>query len=137
MLDSGKGILLAGECDLSGVPITVSGVDGIDVSEIKQCKIKTGTYSGDNVDDRDIDIGIDLASKTFAFVMIRCRAGTGKRAVFRPDTLSGDNAMLFIQGAGLQDNVIQEFNATGFQIGTHIDVNVNGEGYDYIVLWEE
>ena len=109
-------------------------VDGIDVSEIHQAKIKTGTYVGNGVDNRNIDIGVDLASKSFAYVVIK--AANASIAVHRFEYSQGDLTMAYDANADNPDR-IQAFTSTGFQVGLSATVNTDTVTYRYVALWSE
>ena len=95
--------------------------------------IKTGTYVGDGLDNRNVNIGVDLASMPHKFVMIK---QTGAQiARWRPSALSGDNSLSF-ENTAIGPDRIQSFTSTGFQLGTHGDVNADGITYYYVVVWE-
>lgn len=97
--------------------------------------IKTGSYTGNGADDRNIDIGIDLLSKNRAFVFTKTSTG-GEPAVWRSDIHSGDIASYFHAAADAA-NQIQALTTTGFQIGNDNNVNFNGRVYRYVAIWEE
>ena len=109
-------------------------VDGIDVSEIDQAKIITGTYTGNGVDDRNINIGVDLTAKNNVYVIIKNLLSA--QGTHRTEYSQGDLSMYF-GAAGDIANMIQAFNSTGFQIGTNTTVNNNTQTYRYIVIYEE
>ena len=96
--------------------------------------IKTGTYTGNDVDDRNIDIGINLAAKNNVFVIIKHDGNLTPRA--RIEYGQGDLGMMF-DGNVDTANTIQAFTATGFQIGTSNVVNLDTHNYRYIAFWEE
>jgi uncharacterized repeat protein (TIGR01451 family) len=82
-----------------------------------------GTYPGDGNDNVNItDPGFQPK-----FVTI---SGTGSvsDAVFRPDSLLGDQTFRYRTG-NPADNKIQDFLPNGFQIGSGFDVNKSGETY--------
>lgn len=105
----------------------------------KQCniayvKIKIGSYTGNEVDNRDIDIGVNLLLKNQAFVFIK---NTDVDASpWRSNIHSGDIASYFMNTAD-DTNVIQAFTSTGFQIGTGVPSNRSGKVYRYVAIWEE
>lgn len=116
--------------------ITFSGaqtVDGRDISAMVRAKIKVGSYVGNGNNDRNIDIGINLAAKTNVHVWI---GGNGAWAVSeRPELGQGD---LTKNDAGpFAADLIQALTATGFQIGTQNRVNQNTFTYWYAVFYEE
>jgi len=96
------------------------------------CSMQTGTYTGDGNDDRSINIGVNLAAKTYAYVIIKGNLGVG--AVHRFEYGQGDLTMKYSSAADVAD-AIQAFTATGFQIGTVTEVNNNGSTYRYIAFW--
>jgi len=96
--------------------------------------IRTGTYTGDGNDDRNIDIGIDLAAKNNVFVLTKANAN--QYPYGRIEYGQGDLTMVFFNTADNPNN-IQAFTATGFQIGSDVSVNNNAILYRYIVWWEE
>lgn len=100
----------------------------------RRAMIITGSYVGNFVDNRTIDIGINLFAKEQAFVLVRS-LNVG-RAVFRTDQQVGDISYYFDE-TPWGGNLIQEFNNTGFVVGDDNQVNQNGVSYSYIVIWEE
>jgi len=112
-------------------------VDGIDLSEVKETKIKVGFYDGDGNDDRNINIGVDLASKNNVVVIIKVlTAAVGYAAMFRVEMGQGENAYFFDAQHRMTDT-IQALTSTGFQIGSGVSVNNAAYSYLYIVFWEE
>jgi hypothetical protein len=110
-------------------------VDGIDVGEIHQAKVKTGTYTGDGTDNRNIDIGVDLALKSNVYVIIKSLTSVAA-AIHRIEYDQGDLTMGFLAWNDISD-AIQAFTPTGFQVGTQTDVNHDAYTYRYIAFWEE
>ena len=96
-------------------------------------KMKTGTYIGDGIDNRDIDIGIDLFHERYKFVMVWQNGAV--RPVFHCTPASGDMGFFFDETAGAPDT-IQTWTTTGFQVGTRAEVNTLGVSYKYIALWQ-
>lgn len=99
-----------------------------------RARIRTGTYTGNGADDRNINIGIDLASKSNRYLIIK-QLGS-QVAMHRIDYAQGDLTMDF-GGSGDIANVLQAFTATGFQVGSHNVANQSPSFYRYIVFWEE
>ncbi|MEM2124996.1 MAG: hypothetical protein QXQ53_01200 [Candidatus Methanosuratincola sp.] len=97
------------------------------------CAMKVGTYIGDGTDNRNIDIGIDLANATYAYVMIKDAAANN--AVFRTSAHTGDTSSQFGTVADVS-NRIQAFTTTGFQIGSNVDVNASDHTYRYVVIYQ-
>lgn len=97
-------------------------------------RTKTGEYTGNNTDNRSIDVGVDLSSKNN--VCIGIKANDTKEAVRRIDTSQGDLTAWYNAQSDVA-NAIQSLNSTGFVLGT--DERVNGDGvlYRYVVTWEE
>lgn len=95
-------------------------------------KIKTGIYTGDGVDNRNIDIGVNLAAKSNAYVIIKQQGA--RYAQHRIEYGQGDASMNYTD-VGDQPNYIQGFTSTGFQISSSDTVNANGVIHRYIVFW--
>lgn len=101
---------------------------------VGQGKIKTGTYTGNGADNRTINLGVDLASKSNVFVSVKAvAANTG---MHRIEHSQGDLSMRW-ENAGDFGDVIQSFAATGFVVGTHNTANGNTIVYRYIARWED
>ena len=98
------------------------------------CETLTGTYTGNGVDDRTIDIGVDLAAKSNVTVIVK--GVDNIPGVFRIEYAQGDLCAYFHQSIDNAD-MIQSFVATGFQIGTRNEVNLDTYLYRYIVFWKE
>lgn len=96
--------------------------------------IKTGTYTGNGVDNRDIDIGVDLAAKSNAYVIVK--GNSGAAAKHRIEYGQGDLTMDLSSGTDIPD-AIQAFTATGFQVGAGSYANENGILIRYIAFWTE
>ncbi len=136
MVDTGMARINAKHLQAQGGNVYVSGdVDGVDVSEIDQAKIITGTYTGNGVDNRTINVGLNLTAKNGVYIIITPAGGIGD-ACHRIEYSQGDLTMAFT-GTGDVANKIQSLQTTGFQVGTHADVNGNGLVYRYTVLYEE
>ncbi len=105
------------------------------IAAIHPAKIKTGTYIGNGADNRNINIGVDLASKSNVYVIVKCstEAGTGYHRI---EYGQGDKSMVFSKGLDENDK-IQAFTATGFQIGSSSAINLHDMTYRYIAFWEE
>ena len=91
---------------------------------------RTGTYAGNNTDNRSIAVGAAGFAPTVVYLF---GGGTGGGMV-RDDNMVGDFSMY--QGTGdSQSNGIQQFQANGFQVGT--DTRVNGLAKTYYYLaWQ-
>ena len=102
----------------------------------RRAMIKTGTYTGNNADDRDIDIGVNLAAKNNAYVIVKANADGNSAAIHRIEYAQGDFAMSY-EAVTDVTNRIQGFTATGFQVGDSNETNGNTIVYRYIAFWEE
>lgn len=96
------------------------------------CNMKTGTYVGDAVDNRNVNIGIDLASKTYKFIIIK--NPSTQVGMMRTEYGQGDLTMNFGAIAD-QANCVQSFTETGFQLGSAAMVNQVTLLYRYIAFW--
>ena len=112
---------------------TISTVN-TDTHRADACETLTGTYTGNGVDNRNINIGVNLAAKSNVTVMIKRTDNIG--GVFRIEYAQGDLCSYFDATADRAD-MIQSFTATGFQIGARNEVNENTYLYRYIVFWTE
>ncbi len=104
--------------------------------KLNRAKIKTETYTGNGGDDRNIDIGVDLAAKNNVFVIIKSMGTTQNPVMGRTEYGQGDLSFPFENTIAIA-NCIQAFTSTGFQIGSHVKVNESGKTYAYIAMWEE
>ncbi len=102
----------------------------------KRAMTLTGYYTGNGGDNRDIDIGVNLAGKRDVYVMIKMITNQNY-AIFRTDWGQGDGSVIFATDAGVEANEIQGFTATGFQVGSGIRVNQAAKVYAYHVTWGE
>lgn len=96
--------------------------------------ILTGTYTGDGNDDRNINIGTNLAAKSNVWVVVKSIGSLGAR--HRTEYGQGDLTFAFDAGSDAA-NEIQQFTSTGFQIGSAARINDNGQTFRYIVFWQE
>jgi len=96
--------------------------------------MKCDTYEGNGADDRDIDIGVDLASKSFAAVFVKARS-IAELGVWHTSSLVGDLSLYMTDLAGLGDR-IQTLTATGFQVGVNDEVNKDLNEYEYLAIWQ-
>jgi len=126
-------------------PVTGGSLVAADIREnfraLKEDKIvsgtmqmKTGTYEGNGADNRSIDISINLAAATYAFVQIK-RDDSTDWAVYRYLHMPGDLTYQYANAAPAA-NKVQSFTATGFQVGSHNEVNANAHTYDYMVIYQ-
>lgn len=96
--------------------------------------IKTGQYTGNGGDNRDIDIGVNLAAKNNVWVIIK--GTTEFYAVHRTDHQVGDLTMWFRDNPPVSDK-IQSLTATGFEVGNSDEVNEDTTVFTYIAFWED
>lgn len=95
-------------------------------------EIKTGSYTGNGSDNRDITIGFSDTSIVPTFVMVK-KDGT-EEAVWRgADSHSGDKSSYFVASSDTS-NLIQAFSANTFQVGTDTDVNASGPTYRWMAI---
>jgi len=104
------------------------------LTKFVRSRIKTGIYTGDDTDNRNIDIGVNLEAKANVYVIIK--ANYMYMAEHRIEYGQGDYTMSY-QGLSDYSNRIQHFTTTGFEVGSADEVNVHGFTYRYIVFYEE
>lgn len=85
---------------------------------------KVGTYTGDGADNRSIT-GVGFQPN-----MVLLKGDTARYGVWRPSSLAGDSTLHF-KNFNAGADLIQAFEADGFQIGTHAIANGNGLTYHY------
>lgn len=96
-------------------------------------QMKTGTYTGNGVDNRNIDIGVNLSIATYKWIVTKGEApGLYCGQKFGHET--GDVSDWFHDG-GQTSNTIQAWTTTGFQLGTYHQ-NASGYIYNYVVFWQ-
>ena len=103
--------------------------------KLNRAMIKTGTYVGNGIDNRNIDIGINLAAKDNVWVIIKSTT-TAQWAIYRIEIGQGDLSYFFGNFGNVVD-AIQSFTNTGFQLGTHSSVNQDTMNFVYIAIWTE
>ncbi len=91
--------------------------------------IKAGSYTGDDMDDRSIS-GVG-----FRPALVFLRVTEGRSAVWRPESFPEGMSDAFSH-AGDVGNLIQGFEADGFQVGSDAFVNLAGFIYHYIAFPE-
>ncbi|MEX0785341.1 MAG: prepilin-type N-terminal cleavage/methylation domain-containing protein [Dehalococcoidia bacterium] len=85
------------------------------------------SYTGNGSDDRSIS-GVGFQPE-----VVWIKDDGDQSGVWRPASLSGD-ATLYWEGSALVSNRIQAIESDGFQIGTHNEVNRNGDTYYFLAL---
>jgi len=94
--------------------------------------LKTGEYVGNGNDSREINIGVNLASMSEVYIIVK--STLDRKAVHRYEYGQGDHAMWYDATADPY-NEIQSLTANGFKVGTSGTVNSNDEGYHWIAWW--
>lgn len=89
--------------------------------------IKTGTYTGDGNDARDIT-GVGFQPD---LVIIK---GGANAAVWRNKMVPGDLTLLFGANSVSLANAIQGLMSDGFQVGTDVTVNASATVYYYVAI---
>jgi hypothetical protein len=97
-------------------------------------KLLTGSYVGDGTDNRNINIGLDLASKSNVWVSIKCANNYSPQ--LRLNGMPVDQSLEYA-ASGYQTDKIQNLTSTGFQVGTNAVVNSNGVTYWYMVVYQD
>ena len=89
--------------------------------------IKTGSYTGNGVDDRLIT-GVGFTP----VLLITINVTTGAW-VWKSSSMAGDLSLAMV-GSATVTNRIQALNSDGFELGTDTSVNGNGTSYHYIAF---
>jgi hypothetical protein len=96
-------------------------------------RVKSGTYNGDNNDDRAIWVGFQPD-----VVIVDSAVGSASRqAVVRTANMPNDASRdldATLADSGITSNKIQSFGASGFTIGSDQDVNESGVPYHYVAI---
>jgi len=119
---------------LAGLTTPLSAAQGGTGGTGGAVQMKTGTYTGDGQDNRNVNIGIDLAAATYKWMMTGCSA-TAYNKMHKYGHVSGDLTEYFEAAAAIAD-VIQAWTATGFQLGTNAIANNNTTVYNYMVIYQ-
>lgn len=96
-------------------------------------QMKTGTYTGNGVDNRNIDIGVDLSSATYKWLVVDAN-NAARYAMNKFGHQTTDISNFFTDGNSIV-NGMQAWTATGFEVGTSPWVNTIGFTYNYAVFW--
>lgn len=96
------------------------------------CSMKNGVYEGNGVDDREVDIGVNLAGKSYVWVIVK--SIYNYHGLHRIEVAQGGYSNYFT--ADQQTTAgIKSFTDKGFTVGsTHI-INLNGWVYHYVAIW--
>src|SRR5438093_4859999 len=87
-----------------------------------------GSYTGNAVANRAIT-GVGFQPDA-----VLIKANTNQLAVMRTASMTGDATKELAAGTALQTNRIPSFNADGFTVGTHAQVNGNGVTYFWMAF---
>lgn len=90
-------------------------------------KMATGTYTGDNSDDRAIAVGFQPD-----FVLLKDEGN--REAVARTSSMVGDLSKPMGSATALQADNIQSFTATGFVVGGSTRTNQNNRAYQWVAI---
>ena len=86
----------------------------------------TGTYAGNDWDNRDIT-GLGFRPK---YVVVRC-VSDGQEEHHLPDAVDAPGYSLLFKSHEAETNRIQALLSDGFEVGNDNDVNKSGETYAY------
>lgn len=98
-------------------------------------KVITGTYVGNGADNRNINIGIDLTAKSNVWVIVK-NIPNNATGAHRIEYAQGDSAARFDANPAAA-NIIQQFTATGFEVGSNVSANQNTATFMYVVMYSE
>ena len=90
-----------------------------------QAQVASGTYSGNNSDDRNI------TGLAFQPNLVIVKAATSRGALMRTSTMSGDVSKPLFGATALANDRIQSLLANGFQVGRNNTVNESGVTYQW------
>lgn len=99
---------------------------------MENMKVCTGTYTGNDVDDRDIPIPFDLSLSDPWLIIIR--RASNAHPVWATSAMPAGDALLLAGNAGIQTDTIQAVGNGFFQIGTAATVNNNTSIFHYVVV---
>jgi hypothetical protein len=139
--------------DLSGNPTLTTGITSFDAGGFtlgdsltangsgstytytawkkKSGYINTGTYAGNDADDRNIPHGLSGTPKIVLIVSIQTNIG-----YFRPGTIVVDQSW-GLDTTGYNSDRIQAIDSTNFQVGTSANVNLSGRAYHWFALTDD
>jgi uncharacterized protein with FMN-binding domain len=90
-------------------------------------KMATGTYTGDNSDDRAIAVGFQPD-----FVLLKDEGN--RESVARSSSMAGDASKPMGSLTALQADSIQSFTATGFVVGGSSRTNQNNRAFQWVAI---
>ena len=88
-------------------------------------ELAVGSYTGNGVDNRTIDISDTSNSSDFQPAFVIVMSAAGNLTVHRSSAMPGDMSLEFNFSDPLSDP-IQALQSNGFQVGTNQHVNANG-----------
>lgn len=91
--------------------------------------VVTGTYAGDNTDNRNITISPACQPKA---VFAKRTSNITGNSVFKNASMTGDNTSLISSAVTFNADLIQAINSNGFQVG--VSLNGTGNTYAYLAL---
>jgi len=106
---------------------------GAEGGVVSYMKMLHGIYTGDGLDNKEINIGINLAGMSYVYVMVKKSGAYG--ANFKIKSHPADTSSDF-GATGDSITKIKNFTANGFTVGTSGDVNTSGATYYYVVNWQ-
>ena len=95
--------------------------------------LKTGTYTGDGLDARDVVIATGF-QPDFLWIM-GVDAGASAGGIIRQTDMAGDYSVKLNSSATVTD-LIQAMNSNGFELGTAAAVNASGATF-YYMAWQD
>jgi hypothetical protein len=92
-------------------------------------RVAVGSYAGDGSDDRSLDIGFDAGH-------VLVHDGVSQDSQLRPQVMADTPQSLALRCYSdcVVSNRIQAFVPSGFQVGSHGDVNANGGTFFYVAF---
>jgi len=99
------------------------------------CSMLTGVYTGNGASEQEIDVGVDLASKTHVYIIIKAlTTGAEEGAMHRIEYGQGALTMVYTNTA---DSIygIKNLSSVGFVLVNNGYANKSAVLYRYIVFW--
>jgi hypothetical protein len=91
---------------------------------------KQSSYPGNGADNRS------MSAVGWQPQLVWVKGNDASQAVWRPESVSGDLSLGF-GGSAASSNQIQVLEPLGFQLGSNIQVNRNGQTYHYLALRDD
>lgn len=118
-----------------GVLITDSAANIADLVQYvnrDKVRLRHGSYTGDGVGDRIINIGVDLLVSSKKHLILKSEGAASAVQKFGHE--AGDVSDFFTSSAQAA-NIIQAWVATGFEVGTDGNANANGVVFNYVLFF--